>query len=529
MTWPKSARRAAKELPDSYWRSLLYFNIYRLIAALILGLLGVGLKDFVPQQVGLFLWAASLSAITAVGGIAATLARRPQFPLQLGFAVIADVLLVVTMTYATGGIKNGLGLLLLVTLAAGGLISRGRLALFYAALATIAVLLEETLQLWQNPSERPEYLHTGLLSVGYFAVAWLAHELAQYTRESEQLAEQRGVDLANLAQVNELILRAMADGVIVADAHGRIRARNAKTEELLGPMPLSGDGARLKEFSPELAEWLTGWRANPTNRFMIMRSPVSIKQMRVRFVPIGEGDAHGTVIFLEDLTREQVQARQIKLAALGRLTGSIAHEIRNPLASISHASELLQEEEIDDTGRKLVRIIRDNVTRLDRMVREVLELNRRDRAKPEEIESSEYLRNFVEELQRVERAEPELFSLELNTDAKLYVDSHHLHQVLWNLTRNALRHCRRQPGSIRICLSRSPVPNMLQLDVMDDGPGVSADKLAQLFEPFFTTESQGTGLGLYIARELCEANGGVLDYVEVSPGAHFRVMLRSAP
>jgi two-component system, NtrC family, sensor histidine kinase PilS len=514
---------------DPYWRSLLYFHAYRLLAALVLALLASYFENIVQDNPTLFFVTCAVSAITAVLGAIGVVTRQPGFQLQLSFAVILDLLLVVTMVYASGGIRSGLGLLLFVTLAAGGLISRGRLALFYAALATIGVFLEETIKVLGPSTDRPEYLHTGLLGVGYFAVAWLAHELAQFTRQSEELAERRGVDLANLAQVNELILRDMADGVLVVDEAAKIRGRNQKIEELLGPLPMAADGPRLKEYSPELAEWLTGWRSNPTNQFMMMRSPVSIKQMRVRFVPIGDTGAQGTVVFLEDLSREQVQARQIKLAALGRLTGSIAHEIRNPLSSISHAAELLQEEEIDATCKKLVRIISDNVHRLDRMVRDVLELNRRDRAKPEEIGSRTYLQNFLAEFQQTERSPAETFSLEINSEGALYFDPNHLHQVLWNLTRNALRHCRRQAGSIRICLSRSPVPNMMQLDLMDDGPGVGVDKVAQLFEPFFTTESQGTGLGLYIARELCEANGGALDYVELSPGAHFRAMLRSAP
>ncbi len=528
MSWQRQSPVKGDTLPDSYWRSLLYFNVYRLVAALILLALASSFEKIVQGNQALLFWTCAASVVLAGAGILGNVLRSPAFQLQLGFAVVSDMVLVVAMVYASGGVRGGLGLLLFVTLAAGGLISRGRLALFYAAIATVAVLVEETLQLVHTVDEKPEYLHTALLSIGYFAVAWLAHELAQYTRESEQLAAQRGVDLANLAQVNELILRDMADGVIVVDEQARIRTRNAATDELLGPLPLA-DAPPLKEYSPELAEWLTGWRANPTNRFMIMRSPVSIKQMRVRFVPIGESELQGTVVFLEDLSREQIQARQIKLAALGRLTGSIAHEIRNPLASISHAAELLQEESIDETGRKLVRIIRDNVSRLDRLVRDVLELNRRDRAKPEAIASASYLRAFLEEFQQVEKTEAGVISLELNAESDLYCDPNHLHQVLWNLMRNALRHCRCQPGSIRVCLSRSPMPSMLQLDVMDDGPGVAADKVGQLFEPFFTTESQGTGLGLYIARELCEANGGALDYVEVSPGAHFRVMLRSAP
>ena len=517
--------------PASYWRSLAYFNIYRLIVGLLLGILTWYAQSraiAVAPTSQLYYVACLGSAFTGLLGAAACTWRRPRFFVQLAFALIADIIFITLMIYARGGIGSGLELLLFVTLAAGGLINRGRLAMFYASVATVAVLAEETLRMvWAE--DGPQYLQTGLLSVGYFAVAWLAHTLSQYTRESEQLAAQRGIDLANLGQVNELILRDMADGVIVVDANEVIRTRNGKTEELLGSMPLAVAEPRLRDYSPELAEWLAGWRNNPTNRFMLMRSPVATKQMRVRFVPIGERNLHGTVIFLDDLAQEQAQARQIKLAALGRLTGNIAHEIRNPLSSISHATELLQESEIDATGQKLLRIIAENTRRLGRMVTDVLELNRSDRAKPEEIDAQSYLTGFIEELRQVEKIADTVIALELNVAGKLYFDPNHLHQILWNLIRNALRHCKEAEGSVRVCLNRSPQPNMLQLDIMDDGPGVAADMITRLFEPFFTTESQGTGLGLYIARELTEANGASLEYVELAPGAHFRLLVRSEP
>ena len=524
-------RDFARVPPNPYWRSLAFFNIYRLVVGLLLGILTWYSHDRIlsgARHQDLFYAACLGSAFTALIGVIACRWRWPVFLLQLAFTLIADTIFISLMIYASGGIGNGLELMLFVTLAAGGLIGRGRLAMFYASLATLAVLAEETMRMFAF-SEPPQYLQTGLLSVGYFAVAWLAHTLAQFTRESERLAEQRGVDLANLAQVNELILRDMADGVIVVDHNGAIRTRNGKTEDLLGPMPIAFTEPKLREYSPELAEWLAGWRSNPTNKFMLMRSTVATKQMRVRFVPIGEQSIHGTVIFLEDLAQEQAQARQIKLAALGRLTGNIAHEIRNPLSSISHATELLQESEMDATGQKLCRIIKENSERLGRMVSDVLELNRSDRAKPEELDGKNYLEGFLEQLRQVEKVSPDIISLELNVQGTLYFDPNHLHQILWNLTRNALRHCKMEAGSVRVCLNRSTQPGTLQLDIMDDGPGVPADMLTRLFEPFFTTESQGTGLGLYIARELAEANNASLDYVELAPGAHFRVLIRSEP
>jgi two-component system sensor histidine kinase PilS (NtrC family) len=221
------------------------------------------------------------------------------------------------------------------------------------------------------------------------------------------------------------------------------------------------------------------------------------------------------------------QAQQMKLVALGRLTASIAHEIRNPLSSIGHAAQLLDEDgAVGGGGRRLLDIIRGNVFRLDRIVQEVLYLNRRDRAQPEAIDAHVYLPQFAQEFGLVEKVPAEAIDVQVRTRQRLWFDRQHLDQVLWNVVRNAWRHGRKQPGSVRIAAGPADGPGLLALDVIDDGPGISREAQAHLFEPFFTTEAQGTGLGLYIARELCEGNGARIEYVDDSGGGHFRITLK---
>jgi two-component system sensor histidine kinase PilS (NtrC family) len=220
----------------------------------------------------------------------------------------------------------------------------------------------------------------------------------------------------------------------------------------------------------------------------------------------------------------------MKLVALGRLTASIAHEIRNPLSSITHASELLEEDDGRSTDdRRLLGIIRDNAHRLDRMVQEVLYLNRRDRAQPESIDAAAYLKEFANEFCGNEKVPAAALTTEVRTAQRMWFDRTHIDQVLWNLARNAWRHCRKEAGSIRITLGGGTSGDLLALEVIDDGPGVAISSLPHLFEPFFTTDSQGTGLGLYIARELAEVNGARLEYVVRDQGACFRVTLRATP
>ncbi len=212
-----------------------------------------------------------------------------------------------------------------------------------------------------------------------------------------------------------------------------------------------------------------------------------------------------------------------KMASLGRLTAGIAHEVRNPLAAISHAAELLREERREDMQERLTRIIGDNSRRLDRMVHEILELGRRDRAQAEPIQLKPYLEGFVDEFCLREEVERELFRLDVESDPVLSFDRAHLDQVLWNLLANALRYCSRSPGAIRLAAGRREAAARPELHIVDDGPGIDEDVRAQVFEPFFTTHTQGTGLGLYIAREMCEANHATLELLANAPGAHFCV------
>lgn len=457
----------------------------------------------------------------------ALIRARWRFDRQLGLQVFVDVGVTALLTYASHGITSGLGLLLLTTLAAAGLVSRGRLTLFYAALATIAILLEHTIEVLRYDAAMALFAQAGLLCAAYFAVAWLAHELAKYAMASEALAARREIDLENMAHVSEHVIRDMQDGVLVVDGEGVIRQFNTRAEQIFSPLGDRRDVA-LSDYAPSVAERFEAWRAEESGA----RSAADLNvtsEIGARIVPVGRQRSAGAVIFLEDRTRIQNEARQMKLAALGRLTANIAHEIRNPLGAISHATELLQEEPPStDTAKRLITIIHDNTQRLNRMVNDVLKLRRSDSVHREHFKVVDYLYVFVEQFCQIERIDPEIFDIELRADPKVVFDRSHLNQVMWNLSRNALRHCQRQKGSIRITVDTTDGGDTVKLEVIDDGPGVSVDVRSQLFEPFFTTGKGGTGLGLYIAREVCEANNAKLDYVDAPPGARFAVRCRAA-
>ncbi len=453
--------------------------------------------------------------------------RYPAFNWQLSFQVVSDVVFICTMIFASGGIQSGLGVLLLVSLAGAGLISRGRLALFYAAIASIGLLLQETYALLYVHNYQAQYTHIGLLSMGYFALAWLAHQLAKRAIVSEQLAQQRGTDLANMAQVNQLVIQDMQDGVLVVDSDGKIRQRNFIAEKLVGLKSKSSvlEHPMLDDYVPPLAERLVIWHDDNDTNFDLLKLPESNVLVRTRFVSIKENSRTGVVIFLEDMSRIQAQVQQLKLAALGRLTANIAHEIRNPLSAISHAAELLAEEQSSDpTQVRLLQIVRDNTLRLDKIVQDILQLNRRDIAESEILDAEAFVRAFVNDFCRAEKIDADIFLLDVVGQSTVAFDQTHLNRVLWNLCRNAWRHCCKKKASILLRLTDGVDVNCINLDVIDDGPGVSPAQLKKLFEPFFTTEASGTGLGLYIAREMCESNHASLDYIENTTGGCFRIV-----
>jgi len=513
------------EQPDVYWRSLKIFSWARIVVALLLavsgfffrGKLAFGAMDF------------ELFGYTSVGYILFSIACLPPiasrryFYLQLGLQVGADILFIMVMMYASGGISSGLGLLLLSGLAATGLVGRGRLSFFYAAIASLAVLVEHTLQVLYHDGQTSQYVQAGFYCIAYFATAGVAHTLAKYLVQTQRLAAQREIDLANMAEVNQLVIRDMEDGVLVVDEEGMIRQQNARAEQILGALHRSRRQPNLKDYAPELARRFRQWRENPVSSFDLASTEVLDNKVGARFVPVGRSRNVGAVIFLEDLTHVQAQARQMKLASLGRLTANIAHEIRNPLSAISHAVEMLQEEPtVDPTTVRLLTIVHDNVDRLNRIVNDVLKLNREASVHHERFKLTEFLPAFIEQFAQIEKIDPQIFTLELPAGLRVEFDRSHMNQVMWNLCRNALRYCRRQRASIRI-VGKVPDRAIVKLDVVDDGLGVPPQSRNQLFEPFFTTDNNGTGLGLYIAREICEANSAKLEYVETPQGAQFTI------
>jgi two-component system sensor histidine kinase PilS (NtrC family) len=511
MPYPELRLQPDTRIPDSFWISLRYFNVYRMaLAAIFFGatLTYGDALSLGSHNLALFRYVAGgyLFCGAVFHGVLRDL--RDKFDLQLTLHACLDVVAITLLMNASGGMKSGLAVMLLISLIGAAIVASRRLTFLYAALATIALLLEQCYWVLEHDAPTTSFLQPGLLAIGYFATAGVTTWLAGRVAANERLAVQRGRELATQTRVNQLVIEDMHDGVLVLDRAGRVVQHNPQAQQLLGAGTLLGS---------DLAALAPGFAGG---------AELELGGRNIRLRPLERHAEEFSVLLVEDTTRAREQAQQLKLAALGRLTANIAHEIRNPLAAISHAAELLGEEKRGEDRERLTRIIHDNAGRLERLVSDVLSLNRRDRVSAAPLRLQPWLAGFVAEFVANEAVSAERLVLEARRESWIEFDREHLHQVMWNLLRNAVRYAPPEPASVRIVLDG--YGDRVELSVINRGPGVPEGIQGQLFEPFFTTEAKGTGLGLYLARELCAANHASLEYVANTAGAHFRIRCRAA-
>lgn len=579
-------RRTFLDPGAQFWTSLRYFCVTRLVIAAVL----LGASLYGGERISVGTQDPALFARTAVtySVLAATFAylaatRQRHFYLQLGAQLLIDVVGLTLLMSASGGTRGGLALLMLLPIAGSAILSPASLAIAFAGLCSIAILAETIWHDLHYDEPSSNLVLAGLFGVASFAIAIVMNRLAARLIVQERIARQRGYDLRAQIEINRLVVADMQDGVLILAADGTPRAANPAALRMLGlddARALVLDGWRGHAGGTAISRQFVAWRSSAGTiggSFDLTSTSASAgrdddggtdeadrpgdpdaggedgsgRRLRVRFVaPEGDALASGRyVVFLEDLLRVEQRAQQLKLAAMGRLTASIAHEIRNPLAAIAHAGALLEEETGDQMGlpfgsrdlagvQRMVTIVRENAQRLNRIVEEILQLSRRAPINVDPIALDPWLEQMIDEFCRTQGCARSTIALVMRTTAPvIHFNGEHLRQVLVNLLTNAVRYATGREGSVAIHVNvlanaRSLNATALALDalgaerhddsqtlieriellVQDDGPGIEKATRANLFEPFFTTHHRGTGLGLYLARELCLANDATLDY-----------------
>jgi two-component system sensor histidine kinase PilS (NtrC family) len=499
----------------SWYRAALAIVLIALIAATRKDpLVGRDAPQLFIALCGLYLLFAVLLSI--VLPLAKHLSKRLLFS-----NFLIDIAALIGMYHISGGTPSGLGLLILVCVAASGLLLNGQVALLVPALGSMA-LLGDTLYLLQaDPASNQSLLSAGTQGILLFGTSIGFQTLSQRLRATQQIALERAADVGKLQNLNQLIVQRMRTGIIVADSTSHIKMINEAAAELL---QAGHEQKQLKAgLTPPLPNVLLlrleQWRSNSTINSKPFRVGHTGPELVARFTNLDHEQAGDTLIFIEDSGQLAQRAQQLKLAALGRLTASIAHEIRNPLGAISHAGQLLRESpELPESDTRLVDIVLKHSHRINSIIENVLQLSRRTPPNPRRLDLGAWLHEFIEQYREGYSDEAKIEVHEI-IPVEVTVDPGQLSQVLTNLIDNALRYSKKITGATTAQLVIGTDNNQLaQLDIIDDGPGIDSRDQEKVFEPFFTTETKGNGLGLYIARELCEINQARLHYLRTETG-----------
>jgi two-component system sensor histidine kinase PilS (NtrC family) len=524
---PSRPTSTSLALANQEIRSLRIFHLYRLAvgsALLTLVLAGPELRLLRGLSMpGLFLAITVAYSLVAATGYLITMLRRLPLQPQVHAALGLDVITFSCLAALAGGTDSGLATLLIPTAAAAGLLLPYPLGFAYASASFFALLA--ALLPW---SGLEQIAQIGVVGAVCFVAAGATHFLAERIRASEGLAAQRAKALQELAELSQTVFQRLQTGMVVMDRGGRVQLANGAGLRNLA-VDDSAIGRPLTEISPPLAQQWATWRATPDRPGGPAQVVAEMPELLTAFMDLGHGERFDSLILLEDRNDAEARLQQVKLAALGRLSASIAHEIRNPLAAINNAAQLLDEDDsLPPAARHLTGLVTRNAARIDTIIEKALAASRREQARPRLMDLTAVLQRFAEEFRQTRRQEPVELALDLpESSLEVNFDPTHLDQILNNLCGNACVHGASADGTVRLLLRAGRDPGgsgPVYLEVCDQGPGIEAAERRKLFEPFHTTHVKGTGLGLYISRELCEFNRARLCHRDREPqGSCFRV------
>jgi two-component system sensor histidine kinase PilS (NtrC family) len=521
---------------DLAWRVIGLVNLYRLLvppsvyALFFFSGSGASLGSVHPE---LFLWICVMYFAMGIAIVAGGRRLLPNLRATTFVHAMVDAVSISLLMYASGGVSSGLGILFVVPVGAMALLADSRDAFLLAAIATLALFAQQIASHLLGYAGLYDYPSTGILGGIVFLVALLAWPVARRLRDTEATVRRQQVDLANMAQLSQYIVQNLRESIVVVDHENRIRLINESAATMLGDRS-AYPGALLGEASPQLLYLLETWRqrtatpAAPAQTFVAADGGHVIQP---HFASLGGSEPAPVIAFLEDTELLAAKIQQSKLAGLGRLSASIAHEIRNPVGAMSHAAQLLAESaNLSAEDKRLTEIVRTNGDRVRQIIENVMSMSRRENSRPERLTLAPWLASFRDEFSATMQIKPERLAISsLLGDVEIQVDPSQLRQIVWNLCENAVKYGSTEPESevIELRVGRMASTARPFLEVADRGPGIAVQHREKIFEPFFTGNERGTGLGLFLARELAQTNGATLLYEpRTSGGSLFRLVFR---
>jgi two-component system, NtrC family, sensor histidine kinase PilS len=520
---------------DLAWRVLGLVNLYRLLVPISLYTLYMtagAATSLGSERPDLFLWVCIVYFAAGVAIVVAGRRLMPNLRATTFVHAFVDALAISLFLFSSGGVASGLGILFVVPVGAMALLADSRDAFMLAALAALALLLQQIGGVVTGTASSYDYPSAGILGGIVFLVALLAWPVARRLKDTEATVRRQQVDIANMAQLSQYIVQHLRESIVVVDHENRIRLINETAAALLGDSR-AFPGALLGEACPQLLYLLETWRqrtaspAAPSQTFVAADGGHVIQP---HFASLGGTEPAPVIVFLEDTELLAAKIQQSKLAGLGRLSASIAHEIRNPVGAMSHAAQLLGESAaLSPEDKRLTEIVRSNGDRVKQIIENVMSMARRENSRPERLVLGKWLEGFREEFCNTMQIGPERFSMSaLLGDVEVQVDPSQLRQIVWNLCENVLKYGTTPSANIiEMRIGRLASTARPFLEVADRGPGIPAQHRERLFEPFFTGSERGTGLGLFLSRELAQTNGATLLYEpRTSGGSLFRIVFR---
>jgi len=505
------------------------YNLYRILLPVILLL--TRLSSPAESPIGLVSPSLFIlvAVVYAIFGVATTLITRlfPGFIFKQRYQILTllfDVLMVTTIAYTSGGVVSGLTLLLIVTVASSSMLMRGRLSTFIAAVATIAVIYGEAYLSLSLDDYTGQFIQAGILGCIFFAISLYIQSVNHRAFQAALLAEERANNIIGLEKLNNEIIQRMRTGIMVVNPEQQIVTMNNAALSLLKPLLKTSKADSEYQLPEVLAQQISAWRDNPYNQGDPIKVPATSTILQTNFALLNNTPTSDVLVFIENQNRVMQRIRQTKLASLGRLTANIAHEIRNPLGAISHAGQILSEsEDLEKSDQRLLDIILDHCNRVNRIIEDVLDASRHNDVSPNTILLQDWLDDFVRNYRETHNDCDDIATEYDNGDVEVRVITSQLERVLTNLFDNGLRYSRKAGNGAKLRIKaglKSGISDyqMPYISVIDFGPALDEEAQSQLFEPFHTTEASGTGLGLYISKELCEANQATLDYSATEEG-----------
>jgi len=438
---PLQAKNSPLTIKNASWRALQIFSLYRLLLAISL----IAVMQFQLGSTTLGSYQPKIFDIVSFIFLAIAFANqittyyRAHFAIQIQFQVLSDIILLTLLMHASGGISSGLGMLIAVSTTAVSILINKTSALVYSIIASLFVLGEEIYSNYYAIRPISGLTQIGILDVTILGTGLTGFYLSRRIRETERKAEQSIRGLASMEKLNEEIIQYMSTGVIVIDDFQKIRLINRAAWAHLG-MPESTQSKSLDQVAGPLARQLSLWRRKNHYRSKPFRNTATGPNLLPHFSPIGDSK-ESAIIFLDDTSVLTQQAQNLKLASLGRLTASIAHEIRNPLGALSHAAQLLKESELHSEGNlDLVEIVEKNASRVNEIIENIMQLSIRKPGQVKQIDLIDYLKNLIREYSTSKNPSPNI-DLQYQTDSILIqFDITQLRQILSNLMDNGIRY-----------------------------------------------------------------------------------------